>query len=116
MKGVALAMKRSGMTREQIYYVELRGYLGAVARQGEARHYTEAQLEHLERIGAGRRLGLRLDEAGAIANLKSTRDAAETDRLCRLALARVRQMKLDLAALDYILTVIFDSGVGEEAA
>ena len=107
MYGVAEAMKRSGLTRDQIYYLEERGYLGEVRRQGSARRYTEAQFAQLGRIGAGRKLGLRLDEAVPFAS-DSGGDPAHADRLCRLALAKMREINAEIDALDYILTVIFD--------
>lgn len=106
--GIAYAMKRSGLTREQIYYVEQRGYLGVVARQGQARRYTDAQVETLERIASCRRMGLRLDEAGPIANAELTGNAADVERLKALAIAKIRQIDDEVTALVYILTVIHE--------
>jgi DNA-binding transcriptional MerR regulator len=112
--GVALAMKRSGLTREQIYYVEERGYLGAVLRQGPARSYTEAQLAKLEKVAACRRMGLRLDEAGPIASAQLSGEKADIDRLRVLALAKIQQINAEMDALIYILTVIHETtGVGQ---
>ena len=114
MHGVALAMKRSGLTREQIYYVEERGYLGAVQRQGQARSYTEAQLAKLEHIAACRRMGLRLDEAGAIASAQLSGTTADIERLRGLALTKIQQITAEMDAVIYILTVINDStGTGQ---
>ena len=101
-------MKRSGLTREQIYYVEQRGFLGVVARKGQARQYTDAQVEKLERIASCRRMGLRLDEAGPIASAELSGNAADVDRLKALAIAKIRQIDDEVSALIYILTVIHE--------
>jgi DNA-binding transcriptional MerR regulator len=115
MNGVTEAMKRTGMTREQIYYVEEQGYLGVVTNSGRGREYTADQMLKLERIGACRRLGLQLSEAGPIAGAELSGDPQQIDRLRAVAAAKAVEIEREIAALVYILTVLFDVVAASDA-
>ncbi|MDQ2935309.1 MAG: MerR family transcriptional regulator [Chloroflexota bacterium] len=99
-------MKRTGLTREQIYYIEERGHLGEVARNGHGRRYTEPQIAKLERIAACRLLGLRLDEAAPIAGAELHVSPASLDRLRVIAMAKAEQIERDVQAWTYVVSVI----------
>jgi DNA-binding transcriptional MerR regulator len=99
-------MKRTGFTREQIYYIEERGYLGEVARNSHGRRYTEPQVSKLERMAACRLLGLRLDEAGPIASAEHSGSQEQVIRLRMLALAKAEQIERDVHAWIYIISII----------
>jgi DNA-binding transcriptional MerR regulator len=119
VNGVTDAMKRTALTREQIYYVEAKGHLGVVAKTGRGREYTAAQIEKLERIAACRRMGLRLSEAGAIASAELSGSPAQVERLRLLAAAKAAEIEREISALVYILTVLFElveSAEGPRAA
>lgn len=103
---IGRAMKRTGFTREQIYYIEERGFLGEVARNAHGRRYTESQVSKLERIAACRLLGLRLDEAGPIASAEHSGSQEQLPRLRRLAMAKAEQIEREVHAWIYIISVI----------
>ena len=113
-------MKRTGLTREQIYYIEERGHLGAVARNGHGRRYTEPQITMLERIAACRLMGLRLEEAVPIATAELTASPAQLDRLRVLAMAKAEHIEQEVHAWVYIVsvirTVMEEDDAGGEAA
>lgn len=115
MNGVTEAMKRTGMTRDQIYYVEEQGFLGIVTHSGRGREYTAEQMQKLERIGACRRLGLQLSEAGPIANAELSGDPQQIERLRALAAAKAQQIEREIAAVVYILTVLFELSTAQDA-
>jgi DNA-binding transcriptional MerR regulator len=115
MNGVTEAMKRTGMSREQIYYAEEQGYLGVVTKTGRGREYTPDQMLKLERIGACRRMGLELSEAGPIANAELSDDPQQVERLRELAAGKAQQIEREIAALVYILTVLFELSTAEDA-
>jgi DNA-binding transcriptional MerR regulator len=108
MQGVKDAIKRSSLSREQIYYIEEQGYLGSVGRSGQSRAFTPEQLLKLERIAACRRIGLTLAEGSAIANAELSGSHDETTRLRHLAAAKARDIEREIAALAYILEVLFE--------
>lgn len=108
MHGVKDAMKRSGFSREQIYYIEAQGYLGPVDRQGQSRAYAPEQLVKLERIAACRRLGLQLVESAAVANAELSADEKQIQRLRQVAATKAAQIEREIAALVYILEVLFE--------
>jgi DNA-binding transcriptional MerR regulator len=120
VKTIGHVMKRTGLTREQLYYIEERGHVGAVARNGHGRRYTEPQITKLERIAACRLMGLRLEEAGPIASAELSASPAQLDRLRMLAMAKAEQIAQEVHAWIYINSVIrsatAEENVGGEAA
>lgn len=112
-------MKRTGLTREQIYYIEERGHLGAVARNGHGRRYTEPQVTKLERIAACRLVGLRLDEAEPIASAELSDSPELLQRLRMVAMTKAEQIEHEVRAWIYIVSVIRsaeeEGGTGEAA-
>jgi DNA-binding transcriptional MerR regulator len=99
-------MRRTGLSREQIYYIEQRGFLGEVARNGHGRRYTEPQVTKLERIAACRLVGLRLDEAEPIANAELTDSPELLHRLRMVAMSKAEQIEHEVHAWIYIVSVI----------
>jgi DNA-binding transcriptional MerR regulator len=105
--GIVKAAKRTGLTREQIVYIERRGYLGAVARDPDGtRRFSEAQLCKLEKIGACRTAGLRLDEASAIASTGFRPSHDELVRLYKIAARKAGAIRRELEAWEYVFSLI----------
>ena len=61
-------MRRTGLTRMQLRYLESRGLLGHLARSDDRRLFSERQVAMLELLARFRALGASLDEASALAN------------------------------------------------
>ena len=61
-------MRRTGLTRMQLRYLESRGLLGHIARSDDRRVFSERQVAMLELLARFRALGASLDEASALAN------------------------------------------------
>lgn len=108
MKGWGLkqAIRRAGLTRRQIRYLQELGALGPVLLSGGRTLYTDEQVELLEHIARLRALGARIDEAAAIANELRGRGGTILDErieeLMRVALERVERnarVAHDLGAL-----------------
>ena len=108
MKGIGIgeAARRSGLKRKAIVYIEERGYLGAVARDRNLRSYTELQVRTLERIGSGRLVGLRLDEAALLASGDTARSQPELTRLCLVTAAKATEIERQVRAWIYLFTEI----------
>jgi len=108
MKGIGIgeAARRSGLKRKQIVYIEERGFLGAVARDRNLRSYTELQVRKLERIAAGRLMGLRLDEAALLADGDGRRSQVELARLCLVTSAKATEIERQVRAWIYLFSEI----------
>lgn len=61
-------MRRTGLTRMQLRYLESRGLLGHLARSDDRRIFSERQVAMLELLVRFRALGATLDEASELAN------------------------------------------------
>jgi len=107
--GIVEAARRSGLTREQIVYIEERGFVGAVARVRELRRFTESQIAKLERIAAGRRVGMRLDEANLVASTGYRPSANELRRLQDVARAKAAAIRRDLEAWEYVTAIMISA-------
>ena len=108
MKGWGLkqAIRRTGLTRRQLRYLEQLSALGPVLLSGGRTVYTDEQLELLEHIARLRALGARIDEAAAIGRELLGRERSVSDErleeLMRVALERVERnarVAHDLGAL-----------------
>jgi DNA-binding transcriptional MerR regulator len=112
------AARRSGLKRDQIIYIERRGYLGAVLRRRDARLFTEAQVTKLQRIAALRSMGLGLAEAAPMFGGLDGHSRAEREQLWSLAVDKAAQIERDLAAWIYVLAMLRagHGGSDEDAA
>ena len=104
--GLKEAIRRSGLTRRQLRYLEERGHLGFVARSDGRTVYGSEQLELIDRIARLRGLGARIDEAAQLAReLAGDAEGIPLERieaLLETALASVERnsrVARDLAAL-----------------
>ena len=107
--GIGEAVRRSGLTREQIVYLDERGLLGVVARHREARRFAEEQVLWLERYGTLRRMGLSGEHAVALATAQSARGVEELVQLCAVVDAKAREIQRTVAAWVYVCSLITDS-------
>jgi DNA-binding transcriptional MerR regulator len=107
--GITEVVRRSGLSREQIIYLDERGLLGAVARHREARRFSEAQASWLERYAALRRMGLSQDQAAAIATAQTITGSYELQTLCAIASTKAVEIQQVVAAWVYLCTLISDS-------
>jgi DNA-binding transcriptional MerR regulator len=104
--GISKVAQRSGLTREQIVYIERRGYLGLVTRERGFRRFSEAQVVKLLRIASCRALGLRLDEATAIAGTGAPLTAAELTRLYGIVATKVSLIRREVEAWEYVFGLL----------
>lgn len=72
-------MRRTRLSRKQLRYLEQRGLIGVVVRSDDRRVYSERQVTLLELIARLRELGMRLDEAAALAHERLGGDAILAD-------------------------------------
>jgi DNA-binding transcriptional MerR regulator len=93
--GLKDAIRRTGLSRRQLRYLEERSLLGFVARSDGRTVYTLEQLDRLEHIARLRALGSRIDEAAQIARELQGEPSAVSqvrlDELEQLALAIVER-------------------------
>ncbi|HET7769298.1 MAG TPA: MerR family transcriptional regulator [Chloroflexota bacterium] len=61
-------MRRTGLTRRQLRYLEERSHLGPVARSDGRTVYSAPQLEFLEHVARLRLLGVPVEEAATVAH------------------------------------------------
>lgn len=61
-------MRRTGLSRMQLRYLEDRELLGYVARSDDRRIFNDRQVAMLELLARFREIGAELDEAAALAN------------------------------------------------
>jgi DNA-binding transcriptional MerR regulator len=107
--GIGEAVRRSGLTREQIVYLDERNLLGVVARRHEARRFSEEQVLWLERYSTLRQMGLGGDHAVALATAQSARGVEELIQLCAVVDAKAREIQRTVAAWVYVCSLITDS-------
>jgi DNA-binding transcriptional MerR regulator len=107
--GITEVVRRCGLTREQIVYLDERGLLGAVARQREARRFSEAQASWLDRYAALRSMGLSQDQAAAIATAQTITGRQELQTLCAVASTKAVEIQKVVAAWVYLCSLISDS-------
>jgi DNA-binding transcriptional MerR regulator len=72
-------MRRTGLSRMQLRYLETRGLLGHVVRSDERRIFSERQVQMLDLLARFRELGASLDEAAALANERLGGDSRVAD-------------------------------------
>ena len=105
--GLKEVLRRSGLTRRQVRYMEERGFLGCVSKRRDGRTaYTAEQVEFLLHVARLRALDLGVDEAAQIAGelMGKERKTAERrlDELAQRALREVErhsQVAADLFGL-----------------
>lgn len=103
---IAEAARRSGLTRDQIIYIERQGYLGAVVRRRSTRYFTEAQVRTLARVAALRRIGMRLPEAAPLLGDRIGASVEDRQRLWVLAQQKAIQLQRDLDAWTYVTSLL----------
>lgn len=104
--GIGDAARRSGFTREQIVYIDECAYLGEVRRVRETRRFSEEQVSLLERMSALRRLGIRLEDAAALAGARGSTLSGDVERLLAIASAKAGEIEQGLRAWIYLCSLI----------
>lgn len=72
-------MRRTGLTRRQLRYLEERGLLGFVARSDDRRIFSDRQATMLETLARLRELGASLEEAASLADERLGGSASVAD-------------------------------------
>lgn len=100
--GMAEACRESGLTRHQVYYLERKGFLGEIRRDGRTnggknRRFSPEQRAVLRRYQPLRASGIDVDVAAAIAaeGISGIR-SVPTERLYRLAAQSARDVEAKL--------------------
>ena len=107
--GISEVVRRSGLTREQVIYLEERDLLGTVARHRDARRYSEVQASWLDRYAMLRRIGLTQDQAAAIASAQTVTGGPELQTLCAIASSKAVEIQKVVAAWVYLCSLISES-------
>lgn len=104
--GIFTVMRRTGLRRTQIVYLEQRGDLGVVTREKGRRRFSPAQVAKLEKIAACRAAGLRLDEASVIAGTGAPVGPEHLARLHSVVASKARAIRRELAGWEYVFSLI----------